>query len=304
MDAAVVIVTKNRKQDLAVVIRSALNQTSQPRILVIDDQSTDGTPEMLRSRFPMIRFVQSDTSRGYVFHRNRAASLIDTEIIFSVDDDAEFSSPRVIEQTLRDFSTSRIGAVAIPYLEPRNDNRVRQSAPDSSHIWVTDRFVGTAYAVRRNIFLQLGGYREHLLHQGEEGDFCLRMLAAGYITRLGRSDPIHHYVSEHRSSERMDFYGRRNDILFACQNVPMPYLPFHLVATAVKGSIYAIRYAQHPTKMFSGILSGLAECFGGDIERKPVDRRVYRLSRELNKRGPVPLESVINRLPAVSTISQ
>jgi len=72
----------------------------------------------------------------------------------------------------------------------------------------------------------------------------------------------------------------------------------------VKGSIYAIRYAQHPTKMFSGIFSGLAECFGGDIERKPVDRGVYRLSRELNKRGPVLLESVINRLPAVSTISQ
>src|SRR5437762_13520181 len=91
MDAAVVIVTKNRKQDLAVAIRSALNQTSQPRILVIDDQSTDGTPEMLRSRFPMIQFVQSDTSRGYLFQRNRAASLIDTEIIFSIDDDAEFS---------------------------------------------------------------------------------------------------------------------------------------------------------------------------------------------------------------------
>jgi len=83
--------------------------------------------------------------------------------------------------------------------------------------------------------------------------------------------------------------------------VPMPYLPFHLIATVVRGSIYALRSARHPKKMFAGMLSGLAECFRGDIERNPVDRRVYRLSRELKKRGPLALQRVINRLPPAST---
>ena len=37
-------------------------------------------------------------------------------MIFSIDDDAEFSTPQVVEQTLQEFDDARIGAVAIPSL--------------------------------------------------------------------------------------------------------------------------------------------------------------------------------------------
>jgi hypothetical protein len=99
-------------------------------------------------------------------------------VVFSLDDDAVFSSPFVLEQTLRDFSHPRIGAVAIPYIEPHKANREMQRAPTREDVWITASYIGTAHAVRRDVFLALGGYREHLVHQGEEGDFCIRMLAA------------------------------------------------------------------------------------------------------------------------------
>jgi glycosyltransferase involved in cell wall biosynthesis len=300
MDASVVIVTRNRKEDLRRALRSASAQTTQAEVLVIDDASDDSTSEMVRSEFPSVKLERTETSCGYMPQKNRAALLAQGGIIFSIDDDAEFSSPRVIEQTLQDFCDPRIGAIAIPYLEPGKDNRIRQSSPDASSAWVTDRFIGTAYALRREVFLTLKGYREHLVHQGEEGDYCLRMLEAGYVTRLGNADPIFHYESPSRSWERMDFYGRRNDILFAWQNVPMPYLPLHLGATVLRGSFYAVRSARHPRKMFAGMLSGFAECIRGDVKRRPVDSRIYRLSRELKKRGPLPLRSVIDRLPPLS----
>jgi len=298
--ASLVISTRNRRTELRGLLLSAQKQTVPLEIIVMDDASNDGTSEMMRSEFPAVRLERSDVSRGLIFQRNRAASLVRGEVIFSLDDDAEFSSPNVIEQTLQDFSDRRIGAVAIPYLEPSNDNELRQSAPNTSDTWVTDTFVGTAHALLRGLFLKLGGYREHLLHQGEEGDYCLRMLETGYVTRVGCADPIHHYESPSRSLERMDFYGRRNDIIYAWQNVPMPYLPLHLGATVLRGSIYAIRSARHPMKMFSGMFSGFAECFRGDFERRPVNSRIYRVSRELKKRGPLPLRSVIDRLPPLS----
>jgi hypothetical protein len=100
------------------------------------------------------------------------------DVIFSLDDDAVFSSPFVVEQTLRDFSHPRIGAVAIPYIEPHKANQEMQRAPTREDVWITASYIGTAHAVRRDVFLALGGYREHLVHQGEEGDFCIRMLAA------------------------------------------------------------------------------------------------------------------------------
>jgi len=298
MDASLVIITRNRKEELRRALRSASSQTMLAEVLVIDDGSTDSTSNMVRSEFPHVRLERSESCQGCISQRNRAAPLAQGEIIFSIDDDAEFSNPRVIEQTLQDFSDRRIGAVAIPYLEPRKDNRIRQSSPDASGAWVIDTFIGTAHAVRREVFLMLKGYREHLVHQGEERDFCLRMLAAGYVVRLGAADPIHHYESPRRSSERMDFYGRRNDVIYAWQNVPMPYLPLHLGGTILHGATYAVRSARHPIKMFAGMLDGLGQCIRGNVIRKPVHPGIYRLSRDLRKRGPLPLSSVINRLPS------
>jgi glycosyltransferase involved in cell wall biosynthesis len=127
---------------------------------------------------PVLRLIRHEVSAGYIVRRNEGARLAKGDVIFSMDDDAVFSSPFVVEQTLRDFSHPRIGAVAIPYIEPHKANTEIQRAPTREDVWITASYIGTAHAVRRDVFLALGGYREHLVHQGEEGDFCLRMLAA------------------------------------------------------------------------------------------------------------------------------
>src|SRR5262245_46760837 len=183
--ATVVISTKNRRDDLRRALASVFAQTAPVDVLVMDDGSTDGTAEMVRHEFPSARLIRSDVSRGYIVRRNEAANVAETPYLFSIDDDAEFSSPDVVERTLTDFDDLRVGAVAIPYIEPHKGNRLLQCAPSPDAIWVTDAFVGTAHAVRRDVFLQLGGYRESLVHQGEERDFCIRMLACGPIVRLG-----------------------------------------------------------------------------------------------------------------------
>ncbi len=98
---SVVITTKNRRDELRSAISSALTQSVQPELLVIDDGSTDGTAEMVLSGISRSSFGASEMSLGYIVQRNRAARLVSGEIIFSLDDDAEFSTPYVVEQTLR-----------------------------------------------------------------------------------------------------------------------------------------------------------------------------------------------------------
>src|SRR6476620_11437826 len=98
--ATVVIVTKNRRDDLRRAVQSVIRQSAAVEILVFDDGSTDGTSEMLRAEFPGVTVHRSERSQGYIVHRNRGASMATGEIVFSVDDDAEYSTPNVIEQTL------------------------------------------------------------------------------------------------------------------------------------------------------------------------------------------------------------
>jgi glycosyltransferase involved in cell wall biosynthesis len=294
MKPTVVITTRNRKDSLRTALQSVVTQTAQPEVLVIDDASTDGTAEMVRTEFPSVRLDLSPQSRGYIVHRNRGAHLTDSDIIFSVDDDAAFSTPHVIEQTLAEFDHDRVGAVAIPFINVNKENVLLQRAPGNTGIFACHSYIGTAHALRRELFIKLGGYREYLFHQGEEQDYCMRMLEAGYIVRLGRSDVIHHFESPRRDFRRMDLYGQRNQLLYVWYNVPWPDFPVHLIATSAKGLSHGLR-----VRRFWTALQGQAKGVGSIVhewsQRRPASRQVYRLSR-LVKRRPQLLEEIENAL--------
>jgi GT2 family glycosyltransferase len=235
---------------------------------------------------------------GYVVQRNRAARLATADIIVSLDDDAILTSPQTVAQTLAEFDHPRVGAVAIPYVEPRRSMVVHQKAPSRDRIFVTDTFIGTAHAVRRDLFLWLTGYREFIFHQGEEADFCIRMLGSGYVVRLGSAEPIHHMESPRRDLRRMDFYGRRNDILFAWHNVPTVYLPLHLLGTSINGLWSGIR-VRRPLRMLQGTINGFWCCMVRWHRRQPVAIDIYVLNRRLKKRGPKVLEEIEPLLPTL-----
>lgn len=293
MKSTVVITTKDRRDDLRRAITSAVCQTEPLEVIVLDDGSSDDTSEMVSHEFPQVRLFRSESSIGLVAQRNRGANLALGDVIFSIDDDAEFSTPNVVAQTIREFSHPSIGAVAIPYVEPKKSSICFQRAPDTRAVWITESFRGTAYAVKRDIFNQVGGFRTEIVHQGEELDFCIRLLAKQRFVRLGTGDPILHYEATRRDWRRMDFYGRRNDVLFAWRNVPLPYLPTHLIGTTINGlgsAFRSNRYAQ----MFLGIGSAYRDIVFNRPDCDPVSKETYRLHRMLKKTGPLTLEEVMH----------
>jgi glycosyltransferase involved in cell wall biosynthesis len=294
--ATVAIVTKNRKEELAQAIESAVKQDVSCEVIVVDDGSTDGTSEFVSQHYPSVRLMSFPESAGYIVRRNQAAQMARAPIVFSIDDDAIFTTPRAVRQTLGEFDNPRIGAVAIPFIDVRISPELRQAAPDERQTYVSFNFTGTAYAVRRELFLKLGGYREILVHMCEESDFCQRMLQAGYVTRLGRADPIHHTASPKRDLTRMDVFGRRNDVLFAWYNVPLRYLPIHMTATVFNGLRHGVR-TRRLMNMVRGFLYGFATGWKSRGDRRPVSAPVYRLGRTLKKGGSKPLAEIEQQLP-------
>lgn len=290
--ATVVIVTKNRCDELRVAVTSAVAQNGPVDVLVIDDGSTDKTADMVRVEFPSVRILQHPESRGLVVRRNEGAREAAGDVLISIDDDAAFSTPRVVEQAVAAFDRREVGAVAIPYCDVNQGPAIHQLAPDATSVFITDKYIGTAHAVRKDLFLRLGGYREHLFHQGEEGDFCIRMLAAGWFVRLGSGDPIHHFESPKRDFQRMDHYGPRNAVLFAWQNVPFPYVLVYLPVTVMRVLLWTGQPTRFATRL-AGVIEGFLACLRQ--ERKPVPARAYRLLRWLRAESRPPTLTQVAR---------
>lgn len=299
--ATVVLTTRNRKEELRRALRSAMMQDVPVDVLVVDDGSDDGTCEMVAGEFPEARLVRTATSLGLVIQRDQAARDVSTEYVFSLDDDAEFSAADTVRRTIAEFAHPRVGAVAIPHVDTLSEQVVNAPAPDDGQVWCVASFTGTAYAVRRDLFVQLGGFCPQFVHQGEEGDYCVRMLAAGYTVRLGRADMILHHESPRRSFDRMDFFGRRNDVLFAWRNAPWMWLAPHLSVTTINGLRCAWRTGRWKHHL-RGMTNGWTLALGGQVRRNPVSVRVYKLFRALKKRGPMRLADIEPLLPAPQAV--
>jgi GT2 family glycosyltransferase len=294
--ATIVITTRNRKDELRNALRSALSQDVPAEVIVTDDGSEDGTAAMVGEEFPSVKVLRTEGSVGLITQRNRAASVAAGSIIFSIDDDAEFGSADTVRQTLAEFSDERVGAIAIPHKDTVTNKVVNAAAPADGKVWCVAAYTGTAHAVRRDVFQKLRGYREDLVHQGEESDFCIRMLAAGLVTRLGRAPLIQHHESPRRSFARMDFYGRRNDIFFAWRHAPSCWLAPHLVGTSWHGLRDAANTGRWRTQG-SGMLEGWRMIARGAALREPVPRKVYAAFRMLRRHGPKPMEEILPLLP-------
>jgi glycosyltransferase involved in cell wall biosynthesis len=277
--ASVVITSKNRVEELVKAVSSACDQYGEIEVLVIDDGSYDGTAERIARDFPTVRVFRSEHSRGLIVQRNFAAKAARGEVIFSLDDDAIFTSERTVELTLADFADPRVGVVAMPVVD-RPDPTVRQLAPADSGIFETFPFVGRAYAIRRLTFLSLGGYHGYYFQQGEESDLAIRLLERGLIVRLGRTPPIEHLPSPTRSHARIAFYRSRNDMLYAMLNVPTRRIPDLLVRRIVRNFQEAFRTAQVRATT-AGFLAGAREAIARRDERDPVSLSTYSRSRLL-----------------------
>jgi hypothetical protein len=109
-----------------------------------------------------------------------------------------------------------------------------------------------------------------------------------FFVRLGNSDPIIHNESAKRDYSRMDFYGRRNDVLFHWQNTPMPDLLWQLPMTIAGGLVCAYRVKRWE-KMACGIISGIFEVLKG-AKREPVGKKHFRFYKQLKTCGPTLME--------------
>jgi glycosyltransferase involved in cell wall biosynthesis len=293
LQATVLITTRNRCEALRTALRSAVAQTVDVEVIVLDDASSDGTAEMVRREFPQVRVERAELAVGGPSQRNRGFAIARSPIVVCLDDDAWFSSPQTVAQVLAEFDDPAVGVVTIPYINVRREDWVRQRARDDGR-WAAGTYAGGASALRREAFLDAGGYAD-FFEQGEETDLAIRLLERGHVVRLGRADHIVHDEVQAVKPAANYRFSSRNHLIGVWRNVPWPYLPGRLAVVAVKVALVGFRNRQ-PRAALRGVREGLRACAAGEVRRAPVRRSTYVLSRRLVRRGPMPLTEATDTL--------
>jgi len=298
--ASVLITTKDRRDELRTAIQSVKAQTAPVELVVVDDGSTDDTSEMVAAEFPNARLLRNERPLGIIAARNRAAAQVSTDILFTLDDDAVFSSPEIVDHVVGLFDEPRVGAVAIPLINFIDGRVVSQRTYEGSKDGFSCVFVysGGANAKRVGLFRRLGGYGG-IGRQGEETDFCLRLLESGHVVRAATCAPVHHFPSPHnRSVAEVQRSAARNAIGFAWRYVPLRHLPLHWAGQILNQTRVGWRQGVVPAAI-RGLATGFADVGFRRVERRPVSMNTYRLYRRLVG-GEMPFDELQPWLPSTS----
>jgi len=89
----------------------------------------------------------------------------------------------------------------------------------------------------------------------------------------------------------MDLYGRRNAVLCAWYNEPLPDAFLGIAEMSAAGIASGIRVGR-PLNALRGLAYGYRDCWRERAARKPVGRGVNRAFRSLRKHGPLPLAEI------------
>jgi GT2 family glycosyltransferase len=285
---AVVIVTRNRGQDALAAMRSALIQQGiRLEILVYDDASEDGSTDILESvTDPAIRLFCAKHRKGYIHWRNRGFADAESEFVFSLDDDAFFSSPYTLKENAALLAESNQAfAVSVPFVEPRSGypGRDLHSLQPGQQV---RNYIGCSHLVRRSVVVATGGYREFLVHQTEERDLCLRLLSCGYTVIYGVGMPVVHLVSPRRDSDRLTYYGYRNTLLVTGLNAPLWIAIPRMILDTFRLLRYRFECRSLGLKL-RGILAGWAGTVIHWSKRTPVSADCFQTFLRLPLAGPI-----------------
>jgi GT2 family glycosyltransferase len=209
MKISVIIVTRNRREDLIVTLNGFNKQTYKNyEIIIVDNASDDGTREMIENDYPEVKYLWLPDNFD-IRSINIGIEMSDGDIIWRTDSDSNPESEHEFQKVIDIFEKhSDIDIISMEDVEVRRGNLIWEWYPikvDKNNIpengFKAHIFPGTGAAIRRKVYDKIGGFWEFGF---EELDFCTRAIVAGFSIRYFPNIRVLHYATptERDNSER------------------------------------------------------------------------------------------------------
>jgi GT2 family glycosyltransferase len=301
----VVVPTWNGAQWLPGCLGAIDRQTRRPdALVVVDNGSTDGSPELAAARRPDAEVIRLGRNTGFAHAANRGVAAAGTEAVALVNTDVELA-PDWLERTASvleaDPGVAAVATKMVDLADPgrlydagdilRRDGvceqRGRFHADDGRYDAPGDVFAACAGAAlyRRAALDAVGGFDERFFAYLEDVDLGLRLRLAGW--RCAYEPAVAAHASGGSSWQLRRPVGgwvARNTLLLVAKAFPLRWLP--LVAYRQAG------WAYHAARE-----GRLGEHVRGLLAAVPLLPAMLGERRRLRRSAVVPVEQVVPARP-------
>ncbi len=225
----IVMITWNRREEVLRTLVHLTRLPEQPRIVLVDNGSSDGTPAAVAARCPQVEVIAASANLGSA-GRTLGIRALDRPYVAFCDDDSWWE-PGDLRRAADLFDAHpRLAVVTARVLvgpEEREDPTCREMehsplpAPPGMPGHPLLGFLAGGSMVRRQAFLEVGGFGTELGVGGEEEWLAVDLASRGWWLCYVPELTVHHHPSPQRDSTRRRCQLLRNALWFAWLRRPL-----------------------------------------------------------------------------------
>ena len=218
------------------------NTYQNHKVIVLDNDSSDGSVEAIQAEFPKVEIIELTDNRGYAGNNNvgiEAAMEQGADWVFILNEDTVLASDCLAKLVEVGESDQRIGIVG-PMVYHHDEPDIIQSAGGQlSRNWTSwhldqdepdrgqyvephlvDYITGCGILVRRALIDHVGMIDERFYYYVEETEWCLRSRKNGWrVMHVPEAKMWHKGVQrEHRPKPYVTYYATRNRFLMLAKH--------------------------------------------------------------------------------------
>lgn len=201
----------NKLEETKRAVESIVNHTYVPySLFIVDNGSSDDTPQYLfelSKQFSFVRVITLDHNYGFAGGMNAALQVASTDFVAILNNDLEMTAGWLERMLVHFYQHPNLGmigplacnvsglqGVTISGVDATPDKVARKVFSEyAGKIFFTQRIVGFAWVMRREVLERVGGF-DLRFGQGnfEDDDFCIRTQNAGYQLAIAADVFLYH----------------------------------------------------------------------------------------------------------------
>jgi len=246
---AIVILNYNGEKLLPTFLPSVIRNSEGAKIVVADNGSTDSSVKLIRESFPAVELIQFQENQGFCGGYNAAINQVMADIVVLLNSDVEVTAGWLESPLSLLESNPTLVAVQPKILSYQNKNQFEYAGAAGGFIdmlgypfcrgrifqtleadegqyndqcrifWAT----GACLIIRREKFLEAGGFDEDFFAHMEEIDLCWRLNRMGYSIYYDGRSTVFHLGGGTLSpnNPRKVYFNFRNGLSLLIKNLPV-----------------------------------------------------------------------------------